>query len=143
MAKENRSQTMQNRKRVYEHAVPGDEDLGPLTLLPGTWKNEPGLEGRGWNLIALPFATPPSGGFNYRLLMNQYNEELVFSLVDKGVPNRGIKRNGATTQADQLIVTWTTSSPSRKSRRPIFLQVARRVTRASPSIMSRACGYTC
>ena len=98
-------QKMKSQKRSIVPAVSGDEDLGPLTLLPGTWKNEPNLPGRGWNLIALPFATQSGAGFNYRLLMNQYNEELVFSLVDKRVPNRGIRRNGATQEADQLVVT--------------------------------------
>ena len=29
-------------RRVYP-AVPGDDDLGPLKLLPGTWKNLPNL----------------------------------------------------------------------------------------------------
>ena len=57
--------------RYIEKAKPFDEDLGPLKLLPGTWSNRPNLEGRGWNQIALPFATPPGGGFNYRVLMNQ------------------------------------------------------------------------
>lgn len=56
-------------------------------------------------MIALPFATEPDSPFNYRLLMNQYNEELKFSLVDKGVPNRGIRSNGATRENDQIIVT--------------------------------------
>ena len=57
-------------------------------------------------MIALPFVTePPPAGFNYRLLMNQYNEELKFTLVDKGVPNRGIPRNGAATEPDQFVVT--------------------------------------
>jgi hypothetical protein len=37
--------------------------------------------------------------------MNQYNEELRFSLVDKGVPNRGIGRaNGSAIATDQLLV---------------------------------------
>jgi hypothetical protein len=99
---------MKHQSRYIEEAKSGDDDLGPLTLLPGTWENEPNLGGRGWNLIALPFATPPGGGFNYRLLMNQYNETLKFTLVDKGVPNRGIRFNqeqGQTEKADQLIVT--------------------------------------
>jgi hypothetical protein len=57
-------------------------------------------------MIALPFATqPPPAGFNFRLLMNQYNEELEFSLVDKAVPNRGIGRNGGTVDTDQFLVT--------------------------------------
>lgn len=85
--------------RSLEVAQRGDDDLGPLGLLPGTWKS---LPGRGWNMIALPFA---DAAINYRLLMNQYNEELTFSLVDKAVPNRGIQRNGTTIQTDQFCVT--------------------------------------
>lgn len=85
--------------RQVAPARPGDEDLGPLKQLPGQWKS---LPGRGWNMIALPFA---GGRFAYRLLVNQYDEELKFSLVDKGVPNRGIKRNGGTVDADQFVVT--------------------------------------
>ncbi|MCR9200958.1 MAG: heme-binding protein [Planctomycetaceae bacterium] len=102
---------VQKFKTQARHRAPaqsGDEDLGPLSLLPGKWANLPTLPGRGWNLIALPFATPSGGGFNYRVLMNQYNEELQFSLVDKGVPNRGIRRDpatGTTSEADQLVVT--------------------------------------
>ena len=77
-----------------------DEELGPLALLPGEWKS---LPGRGWNMVALPFATEPESRLNYRLLLNQYNENLKFSLVDKGVPNRGIQRNGTTVQTDQFL----------------------------------------
>lgn len=79
-----------------------DTDLGPLQALPGTWKSS----GRGWNLIALPFATdPPPAGFNYRVLMNQYDEQLAFSLVDKGVPNRGIASTACgTVDADQTLI---------------------------------------
>jgi hypothetical protein len=84
----------------------GEPNLGPLTLLPGKWSNVPGLPGRGWNMIALPFATKPGSPLDYRLLVNQYNEDLDFFLVDKGVPNRGVERNGASTiQTDQLLVT--------------------------------------
>jgi hypothetical protein len=88
--------------RVIESARQGDELLGPLALLPGIWKNEGGLEGRGWNMIALPFETRPGSVLDYRLLLNQYNETLVFDLVDKGVPNRGLTAWG--TQADQSLV---------------------------------------
>ena len=45
-------------------ATTGDEDLGAFQLLPGTWSNLPSLPGRGWNMIALPFAwlaAAPSG----------------------------------------------------------------------------------
>jgi hypothetical protein len=59
-------------------------------------------------MIALPFATPTNSPFpfNYRLLMNQYNEELKFTLIDKGVPNRGIGRvDCKTVETDQFVVT--------------------------------------
>jgi hypothetical protein len=92
--------TFKRQLRTVSPAKTGDEELGPLKLLPGTWKS---LPGRGWNMIALPFATEPESRLNYRLLVNQYNEELKFSLVDKTVPNRGIRRNGSTEDSDQLI----------------------------------------
>ena len=91
-------QKIKDKNRYFSAAESGDEALGPLKLLPGTWKSE----GRGWNMIALPFA---SAQFNYRLLMNQYNEELKFTLVDKGVPNRGLPEECETTDPDQLVVT--------------------------------------
>lgn len=103
MLNDSQIKRMKGQGRYVAPAVSGDEDLGPLKLLPGTWKNEPNLIGRGWNMIALPFAESP---FNYRLLVNQYNEELKFTLVDKAVPNRGIRRNeGNTEESDQLVVT--------------------------------------
>ena len=49
--------------------------------------------------LGVPFAAPPVRGrrsLNYRLLLNQYNEELKFSLVDKAVPNRGIEKRDFT-----------------------------------------------
>lgn len=88
-------------RRIKHTAEPGDPDLGPLAELPGKWANEPALPGRGWNMIALPFKTP---NINYRLLLNQYNETLNFSLVDKAVPNRGIEGRGVE-QTDQFSVT--------------------------------------
>jgi len=91
--------------RTVEIAETGDKDLGPLKNLPGTWKNLPNLPGHGWNSIALPFAAGPESPFNYRLLVNQYNEELKFSLVDKAVPNRGLGGNGGPTKSDQFVVT--------------------------------------
>ena len=49
------------------------------------------LNGRGWNMIALPFRRDPAaGGPPYRVLMNQYNETLKFDRIDDNVPNRGI-----------------------------------------------------
>ena len=89
--------------RYVEVAKTGDEDLGPLKLLPGTWQNTGAFERRGWNMIALPFegSGPP---LDYRVLVNQFNEELKFTLVDKAVPNRGIDRD-ANTNTDQFVVT--------------------------------------
>ena len=95
---------MKRQGRTIAPARAGDEDLGPLKLLPGVWQNLPNLPGRGWNMIALPFATEPASPLNYRLLLNQFNEELKFTLVDKAVPNRGINRSGTTVDSDQFIV---------------------------------------
>lgn len=86
--------------RKIEAAVAGDDALGPLKQLPGTWKNLPNLPGRGWNMIALPFA---DGQFGYRVLLNQYNETLKFSTVDKGVPNRGIPDGLDGPDGDQFV----------------------------------------
>ncbi|MBS0183210.1 MAG: hypothetical protein JSS39_12475 [Nitrospira sp.] len=89
--------------RKYGKPQKNDMELGPLKLLPGLWKSE----GRGWNMIALPFSTAPSP-LDYRLLLNQYNEQLEFKLVDDDVPNRGVDKNPPptpTAQTDQLVVT--------------------------------------
>jgi hypothetical protein len=107
MVTQKRIEEYKQTGRYVELARTGDEDLGPLKLLPGTWKNTGGFEGRGWNMIALPFIQPDSR-IDYRLLVNQYNEELKFSLVDKAVPNRGIDRPApptAATNTDQFVVT--------------------------------------
>lgn len=99
MIKQSQIDQMINQGRTISKANAGDPDLGPFAHLPGTWRS---LPGRGWNMIALPFADGP---FNYRLLLNQYNEDLIFTEVDKGVPNRGIdKLDGNTIPADQLLV---------------------------------------
>jgi hypothetical protein len=96
----------QGRKITSAKAHEDDDALGYLKLLPGTWKNVPNLIGRGWNMIALPFIDPNGGNLNYRLLVNQYNEQLKFTTIDKGVPNRGIeKQNGKLVNADQFVVT--------------------------------------
>jgi hypothetical protein len=42
-------------------------------------------------MIALPFNNAPAGSAPFRVLMNQYDEELVFSFVDDNVPNRGVQ----------------------------------------------------
>lgn len=101
--------------RTIEPAVTGDPSLGPFAQLPGTWANLPGLPGRGWNMIALPVAAPgarpgdpPATGSHpgFRLLVNQYNEQLKFNLVDKAVPNRGVNGTApGTVNSDQLLVT--------------------------------------
>lgn len=75
--------------------------LGPLRWLPGKWENTEELKGFGFNMMALPFAQSPNG---HRLLMNQYNEVLNFSVVDEGVPNRGLQTDPATGLTDQTIV---------------------------------------
>ncbi len=74
--------------RMFSAAVRGDSNLGPLTQLPGTWRNIGDLAGRGWNMIALPLGRPAGGP--YRLLLNQFDETLTFDFVDKNVPNRGL-----------------------------------------------------
>lgn len=97
------------RKREFDVAPKEEErDLGPLSLLPGLWRNDAENTssrtfGRGWNLIALPFRgenRPP-----YRLLMNQYNEEIRFTFVDDMVPNRGVRFGQDPANTDQFIVT--------------------------------------
>lgn len=94
-----------SRGRETTIAHQGDEQLGHLQLLPGTWANLPNLPGRGWNMIALPFKSQGSD-LNYRLLVNQYNEELKFTTVDKGVPNRGIEeKDKEFFNSDQFVVT--------------------------------------
>jgi len=103
------AEKFRSNARYVQLAQPGDEDLGPLKLLPGTWKNTGGFVGRGWNMIALPFASGVAP-LDYRILVNQYNEELKFTLVDKGVPNRGVDKGDPTnpvdsTNTDQVVVT--------------------------------------
>ncbi len=96
------------RKREFDVAPKEDKrELGPLKHLPGLWKNDTNERsrtfGRGWNLIALPFqgeGRPP-----YRLLMNQYNEELRFTFVDDMVPNRGVRFGPDGANTDQFVVT--------------------------------------
>jgi hypothetical protein len=75
-----------------------DLALGDLAQLPGTWQNADNLVGHGWNMIALPYKTPgrtlnPDApdhqNSDFRLLQNQFNETLEFSIVE-GVPNRGV-----------------------------------------------------
>ncbi len=104
MLRQSRIAELERQSRFVDLATTGDEDLGPLQLLPGQWKNTPDLAGRGWNMIALPFSTQPNSAIDYRIYLNQFNEELNFTLVDKAVPNRGVRRNGASTNTDQFVV---------------------------------------
>lgn len=89
--------------RTLKVASVGDDALGPLQDLPGLWSNTPNLPGRGWNMIALPFIKSGES-LDYRLLVNQYNEELNFSMIDKGVPNRGVDLDKKE-NTDQFIAT--------------------------------------
>lgn len=89
-------------ERLTNRSAPPPPNLGPLELLVGLWIGQ----GTGWNMIALPFqaAPPPPAGFKFRILMNQYDEELRFTFVDDDVPNRGLSRPDDA-QSDQLVVT--------------------------------------
>ncbi|WZO98319.1 heme-binding protein [Isosphaeraceae bacterium EP7] len=89
-------------ERLTTQGTPPLHDLGPLEQLLGVWNGR----GTGWNMIALPFQMAPSppAGFKFRLLMNQYDEELRFTFVDDGVPNRGMSRPGLP-DSDQFVAT--------------------------------------
>lgn len=89
-------------KALSNRGTPLPPDLGPLEHLVGVWTGE----GTGWNMIALPFQNSPKppAGFKFRVLMNQYNEELRFTFVDDDVPNRGLTRPGSS-DSDQFVVT--------------------------------------
>jgi hypothetical protein len=69
--------------RKLIQAVQGDQALGKLSNLPGSWQGQ----GRGWNMIALPDGSAPR---KFRLLLNQFNEELDFTCAFLNIPNRGI-----------------------------------------------------
>lgn len=92
---------MVNAGRSSSLADFDDPVLGPLRLLPGTWRNTEELQGFAFNMMALPFREAPNG---FKVLMNQCNEELNFSVVDKGVPNRGNTQDPDTGNFDQTIV---------------------------------------
>lgn len=91
-------QALAATKRRVARDTTLDPQLGPLSPLPGTWKSA----GLGWNQIALPFAA--ASGPSFRLLLNQFDETLVFTLVDKAIPNRGIT-DSPLAQSDQFTVT--------------------------------------
>lgn len=87
---------------LSDRPAPPPPELGPLEQLVGVWK----AQGTGWNMIALPFqgAPSPPAGFKFRILMNQYDEELRFTFVDDDVPNRGLVRPGSP-DSDQFVAT--------------------------------------
>lgn len=89
-------------EKVSTRGAPSPLELGPLEQLVGVWIGR----GTGWNMIALPFQKAPSppAGFKFRVLMNQYDEELRFVFVDDDVPNRGLARPGVS-EFDQMVVT--------------------------------------
>jgi hypothetical protein len=124
----------QDHQRYVSVAQPGDPDLGPLQLLPGRWVGS----GRGWNMIALPFARAAGSFLDYRLLLNQFDEELNFTLVDKAVPNRGVD-DSHTVQTDSSSSRWTTSRSFTRSPSRTGLRVRSRERRGSPSTTSPAC----
>lgn len=92
----------EKRIKLTNRGVPLPKDLGPLELLLGVWT----ARETGWNMIALPFqkAPAPPAGFKFRVLMNQYSEELQFTFVDDDVPNRGLLRAGDP-DFDQFVAT--------------------------------------
>ncbi|HEX8264979.1 MAG TPA: heme-binding protein [Pyrinomonadaceae bacterium] len=87
---------------LSNRGAPPPPELGPLENLLGVWI----ARGTGWNMIALPFqdAPAPPAGFKFRVLMNQYDEELKFTFVDDDVPNRGLSRPDASAP-DQFVAT--------------------------------------
>lgn len=91
----------QSKNRRFSKPLKNDPELGPLSKLPGVWRSS----GTGWNMIALPFASP--SGPPYRILVNQYEEELAFTLVDKAVPNRGLEfvAGQPPAEKDQFLIT--------------------------------------
>ena len=91
--------TLVQRQKLSNRAAPPPGHLGPLENLLGVWTGR----GTGWNMIALPFQGAPPGS-KFRVLMNQYDEELQFTFVDDDVPNRGLSRVGAS-DPDQFVVT--------------------------------------
>lgn len=89
-------------RSLTSRGVAPRQELGPLEQLLGVWTGK----GTGWNMIALPFhkAPAPPAGFKFRVLMNQYDEELQFTFVDDDVPNRGLSRPSQP-DFDQFVVT--------------------------------------
>lgn len=109
-----RIQQMETEARVIGTPDPNEKELDVLKHLPGTWTNTDALRGRGWNMIALPHVSGEFK-FNYRLLVNQYNEILKFTVADKGVKNRGISRKNGTYSKTQVTVALDYEQTTRQS----------------------------
>lgn len=90
------------RARTADTSSDQAASLGPLKHLPGTWVS--GYQG-GWNMIALPHAAGMSKGLDYRLMVNQFEEELNFTTLDENIRNRGVGRAAhLAVQTDQSVV---------------------------------------
>ena len=92
-------------RHVKPAVIEDSENLGDLAKLAGRWTNPADqgdfFRGRGWNMIALPFGDE-EGGFDYRVMVNQYNEVLEFSDAIGPVPNRGLNKP-SDVETDQTI----------------------------------------
>jgi hypothetical protein len=129
---------LQSYLRSFSKLLKNDRELGPLSKLPGVWRSS----GTGWNMIALPFAAP--AGPPYRVLVNQYEEELEFSLVDKAVPNRGLKfvAGQCPAEEDQFLVTLDYQQKINNWLEKTFQSVVKPVFQDLASITNLAYGYT-
>lgn len=78
--------------RIVDVPSDAEPDLGPFKLLPGNWRS---VNGKGWNMIAVPVS---GGSLNYRLQLNQFNEDLKFSIMDRGTPPDFTGQSGAAEQ---------------------------------------------
>lgn len=98
--------------RKFFKTAPPAAQLGPLSKLPGVWRST----GTGWNMIALP-SVSIAGSPPYRLLVNQFDEVLEFTLVDNNVPNRGLDflPGLSPTEKDQFLVTLDYQQKIRQS----------------------------
>ena len=125
-------------RRLTNRRAPSPSALG---LSNNCWGF--GSDGDWWNMIALPFQMAPSppAGFKFRLLMNQYDEELRFTFVDDDVPNRGLLRPGIPDPTSSSSPSIT-SRRSLKSRRKTDPRAASRVGRACRSTTNPAYGCT-
>ena len=90
------------RSLSLEKSKSTDDELGYFETTQEHGRIFP-IPGRGWNMIAYRLLIE-GGNLNYRLLVNQYDEELHFTTIGKGIPNRGITRKRKLCNSDQFIV---------------------------------------